>query len=74
MYSTCTLAPEEDEAVLSRFLETHPGTARVDESPQSLLKAPGLTAFEGQRFDPQAAASLACGRTWPALTVSLPRN
>lgn len=62
VYSTCTLAPEEDEAVLSRFLETHPGTARVDESPQSLLKAPGLTAFEGQRFDPQAAASL---RLWP---------
>ncbi|HOA20919.1 MAG TPA: RsmB/NOP family class I SAM-dependent RNA methyltransferase [Anaerolineaceae bacterium] len=64
VYSTCTLAPEEDEAVLSAFLEKHPGTARVDESPQSMLNAPGLTEFEGRNFNPQTAASL---RLWPHL-------
>ncbi len=64
VYSTCTLAPEEDEAVLSDFLEKHPGTARLEPSPLSMLKTPGLTRFEGREYDPQTALSL---RLWPHL-------
>ncbi|HNW94872.1 MAG TPA: hypothetical protein PKL60_01665 [Anaerolineaceae bacterium] len=64
VYSTCTLAPEEDEAVLSAFLEKHPGSARLLPSPLAGLNAPGLTRFEGREFDHQTARSL---RLWPHL-------
>ena len=49
LYSTCTFAPEENEAVVSAVL----GDAPVDLVPLHLEvpAAPGLTAFEGLRFD-----------------------
>ena len=50
LYSTCTFAPEENEAVVSRVLEDAPVVLepiRLD-APH----APGLTCFEGQRYDP----------------------
>ena len=64
VYSTCTLAPEENEAVLSAFLEKHPGSVRVERASAAELNAPGLTHFAGRDFDPQAAHSL---RLWPHL-------
>ncbi len=64
VYSTCTLAPEEDEAVLSDFPEKHANTVRLVENSHPLLNAPGLTHFEGRDYDPQAALSL---RLWPHL-------
>ena len=64
VYSTCTLAPEEDEAVLSDFLEKHPGSARLEPKLLTGLNAPGLTRFEGREYDPQTALSL---RLWPHL-------
>ncbi len=64
VYSTCTLAPEEDEAVLDAFLKAHPGVIQIDPTPSRQLKAPGLTYFNGEAFDPQVAGSL---RLWPNL-------
>ena len=64
VYSTCTLAPEEDEAVLDAFLKAHPNLVQVEPSPSRQLNAPGLTYFNGRAFDPQVAGSL---RLWPHL-------
>lgn len=49
LYSTCTFAPEENEAVVSALLQDAP----VELIPLRLEvpSAPGLTAFEGRRFD-----------------------
>lgn len=51
LYVTCTFAPEENEAVVSRVLADAP----VDVEPLALPvpHAPGLTAFEGKAFDPR---------------------
>jgi len=51
LYVTCTFAPEENEAVVSRVLADAP----VELEPLALPvpHAPGLTGFEGQRFDPR---------------------
>ncbi len=51
LYVTCTFAPEENEAVLDRVLADEP----IELEPLSLPvpHAPGLTAFEGLRFDPR---------------------
>jgi tRNA (cytosine49-C5)-methyltransferase len=60
LYVTCTLAPEENEAVLSQVL-TEP---RDGEPPIRLLPlepdlphAPGLTQFEGVRYHPDVAGA-----------------
>ena len=49
LYSTCTFAPEENEAVVDAVLADSP----VDVIPLSLPvpTSPGLTEFEGRRFD-----------------------
>jgi len=51
LYVTCTFAPEENEAVVSRVLDDAP----VDLDPLDLPvpHAPGLVAFDGRRFDPR---------------------
>ena len=51
LYVTCTFAPEENEAVVSRVLSEQP----VELEPLNLPvpHAPGLTSFEGERFDPR---------------------
>jgi 16S rRNA (cytosine1407-C5)-methyltransferase len=62
VYSTCTLAPEEDEAVVSALLETYPGTFHIDPAPARQYKASGLIQFEGQQFHPEVLHAL---RIWP---------
>lgn len=62
VYSTCTMAPEEDEIVLDTFFETHPGVIRVEKTVLENVLAPGLNQFENRQFDPQVAKSL---RIWP---------
>jgi len=49
LYSTCTFAPEENEAVVDRILQDAP----VELEPITIdaPHAPGLTSFEGQTFD-----------------------
>jgi 16S rRNA (cytosine1407-C5)-methyltransferase len=63
VYSTCTLAPEEDEAVLDAVLR-HAGKAiRLTDAGARLgIHAPGLTAAFGQGFSPDVAKSM---RLWP---------
>jgi len=51
LYVTCTFAPEENEAVVSRVLQDAP----VELEPLALpvAHAPGLTAWGEERFDPR---------------------
>jgi NOL1/NOP2/sun family putative RNA methylase len=49
VYSTCTFAPEENEAVLNYALEEEPCRLREFEIP--LDSRPGVTEWEGETFD-----------------------
>ncbi len=49
VYSTCTFAPEENEAVLDHVLAEEP--CRLVEFDLPLDHAPGVTAFEDESFD-----------------------
>ncbi len=63
VYSTCTFAPEENEAVVDETLR-HFGSqlklapARI----AGLHTCPGITEWQGRRFDPQLSR---CLRLWP---------
>jgi hypothetical protein len=48
VYSTCTFAPEENEAVLTRVLEDSP--VRIEAIDLDVPHAPGLLAWDGVRF------------------------
>ena len=48
VYSTCTYAPEENEAVLDRVLRDAPVT--MDDISLQIPHAPGLLEWQGQRF------------------------
>ena len=48
VYSTCTWAPEENEAVISRVLEDAP--VEVEAIPLNLPHAPGIRAWNGERY------------------------
>lgn len=50
VYSTCTFAPEENEAVLDVVLSERP--CRLVEFDLPLDSAPGVTAWRGESFDP----------------------
>ena len=50
VYSTCTFAPEENEAVLDRVLATEDCRLQPFESP--LASAPGVTSWRGREYDP----------------------
>ncbi|MDT8380813.1 MAG: hypothetical protein RQ728_00985 [Brevefilum sp.] len=66
VYATCSLAPEEDEAVINALLNKYPDTFEIEDvSKQFQFKAPGLTAFEGETYHPQIIKAL---RLWPHLT------
>jgi len=63
VYSTCTLAPEEDEAVLDEILGRFPNAVEVEGLETRLpAPAPGLTQAYGQEFDPQVVRA---ARLWP---------
>jgi NOL1/NOP2/sun family putative RNA methylase len=51
VYSTCTFAPEENEAVLDHVLEHEP--VEVVDYDLPLEHVSGLTEWEGESFDPQ---------------------
>jgi len=65
VYSTCTLAPEENEGVVDAVLRRYPGLLRLDE-PQTgqALQAPGLAKAAGQSYAPGMHNSV---RLWPHL-------
>ncbi len=56
VYSTCTYAPEENEAVVDRVLRDAP--VSIEDVPLEFPHAPGLTRWAGERFDREVA------KTW----------
>lgn len=62
VYSTCTLAPEEDEAVVNALLDLAPNAFQIDSFPHSNTQAPGLKTFQDQTFHPTLENSW---RVWP---------
>jgi 16S rRNA (cytosine1407-C5)-methyltransferase len=59
VYSTCTLAPEEDEAVVDGLLGLFPGQVQVEDVSARLGKpAPGLTRAGEETFDPNLSRSV----------------
>ncbi len=65
VYSTCTYAPEENEAVVDALLREWPDQVRILPGAIDGLKAgPGLVEWEGQPFHPDLKKSL---RIWPHL-------
>lgn len=63
VYSTCTLAPEENEAVLDEILRRYPGCVEIVSLDDRLPgPAPALTEAFGLRYDRQVAHA---ARLWP---------
>lgn len=63
VYATCTLAPEEDEAVIDALRKAYPQQASI-ESVGNLVTAPALTQDGDLKFD----ANVQCAvRLWPHL-------
>ena len=63
VYSTCTLAPEEDEMVLDRLLEKYPESIKVGKIPSSLrVNAPALSQYQEVSFHSQVTNAV---RLWP---------
>ncbi|MGB4594351.1 MAG: hypothetical protein WBI14_00405 [Anaerolineaceae bacterium] len=61
VYSTCTLAPEEDEMVVDRVLKRYPGAIEVVHQPDFACTS-GLTSFEAKELLPDLKNSI---RVWP---------
>jgi 16S rRNA (cytosine1407-C5)-methyltransferase len=65
VYSTCTLAPEEDEAVLDALLERYPRQIAIESVDRILPNpAPGLTHDGDRVFHPDVCKAV---RLWPQL-------
>lgn len=63
VYSTCTYAPEENEAVVDEILRQFAGQVQMETiMVPGFEHSPGLTAWQGQRFSSQVAKAL---RIWP---------
>ncbi|TVS09374.1 MAG: RsmB/NOP family class I SAM-dependent RNA methyltransferase [Gammaproteobacteria bacterium] len=66
VYSTCTFAPEENEAVVSEVLETSRGRLRALPAPVTVPgAAAGLQAFGGRSYHPDLVHAQ---RLWPHRT------
>lgn len=61
VYSTCTLAPEEDEMVVDQVLRRYPGAVEVAPQPQFAF-AKGLTTFDESELLPELQNAI---RVWP---------
>jgi len=65
VYSTCTLAPEEDEAVLDALLDRYPQQIAIELVDRMLpISAPGLTRDGDHVFHPDVSKAV---RLWPQL-------
>jgi 16S rRNA (cytosine1407-C5)-methyltransferase len=66
VYATCSLAPEEDEAVIDALLETFPAALTIkDVSHKFPHPVPGLTHFNAETYHPSLKHAL---RLWPHIT------
>lgn len=66
VYSTCTYAPEENEAVINNVLAQH-GPKQLELMPieiPGLVTSPGLQQWEGEQFSTSLQKSI---RVWPHL-------
>ena len=63
VYATCTLAPEEDEAVIDALLKAYPQQA-VIESVKDIVTAPALTHDGDLQFNAEVQRAV---RLWPHL-------
>ncbi len=63
VYATCTLAPEEDEAVIDAVLKAYPQSATI-ESVSNLVTAPALTRDGDAEFHADVSRAV---RLWPHL-------
>jgi len=61
VYSTCTLEPEEDEGVISDFLNSN-DNAKIQEIKFEGKRSPAVTEFEGKKFNKEVSK---CLRLWP---------
>jgi len=61
VYSTCSLEPEEDEAVISEFLENHKN-AELQEIKLDIKRSEPITEFEGNSYSEEVKK---CLRIWP---------
>jgi 16S rRNA (cytosine1407-C5)-methyltransferase len=66
VYSTCTMAPEEDEAVLDDLLSLYPQQAEVETVDRwpAMIPAPGLVSDGERAFRPDVRHAI---RLWPHL-------
>jgi 16S rRNA (cytosine1407-C5)-methyltransferase len=64
VYSTCTMSPAEDEAVLDDLLRRYPQQAVIDRVDHLMVDAPGLDSDGRAVFDPQVRHAI---RLWPHL-------
>jgi 16S rRNA (cytosine1407-C5)-methyltransferase len=64
VYSTCTMSPAEDEAVLDDLLRRFPQQAVIDRVDHLDVSAPGLDSDGRAAFDPQVRHAI---RLWPHL-------
>lgn len=63
VYSTCTYAPEENEAVVDAVLrDLNFGVTWVPCRLPGFVHTPGLTSWNGQQFDPRMELTM---RVWP---------
>lgn len=63
VYSTCTYAPEENEAVVQHALDLFEDTIRLLPAQiPGFVSSPGLTEWNGQSFDSSMAFTM---RVWP---------
>ena len=61
VYSTCSSEPDEDEGVISAFLERTPN-AKLADIHLPIKHGPAVTEFEGQTYNPEVRK---CLRLWP---------
>lgn len=66
VYSTCSFAPEENEAVVNAVLREAEGMLRVVPLPvEGLASSPGVVAWQGAEFHPDLRHAV---RLWPHLS------
>ncbi|MEM0444976.1 MAG: RsmB/NOP family class I SAM-dependent RNA methyltransferase [Nitrososphaerota archaeon] len=60
VYSTCTIHPLENEAVISQFLEKHPESTLEPVEHEGLKGRRPIEEFSGERFSPEVAKCFKC--------------
>lgn len=61
VYSTCTLEPEENEVLISDFLNKNPA-ATIEKINLNIKRSPAVTEFEGRQLSPEVSK---CLRIYP---------